>query len=184
MVETEEITRLLNAAGEGDRDAWERLVDLVYPDLKRLAHSARFGREGHTLNTTALVHECYLRLQQGRSAPRDRDHLKSLAVRIMRQVLVDHAREQLAQKRGGGEQRVPLDEQLIAEQREFMELIEIDDALRQLAEAEPRQAQVFEHRFFGGLNDDDTATALGISPRTAHRDWDAARQWLAGRLTG
>lgn len=184
MLETEEITRLLSAAGEGDRDAWERLVDLVYPDLKRLAHSARFGREGHTLNTTALVHECYLRLQQGRSAPRDRDHLKSLAVRIMRQVLVDHAREQLAQKRGGGEQRVPLDEQIIAEQREFMELIEIDDALRQLAEAEPRQAQVFEHRFFGGLNDDDTATALGISPRTAHRDWDAARQWLAGRLAG
>jgi RNA polymerase sigma factor (TIGR02999 family) len=184
MSEANEITRLLDAAGNGDRGAWERLVDLVYPDLKRLAHSARKGREGHTLNTTALVHECYLRLSQGRSPPRDRDHLKSLAVRIMRQVLVDHAREQLAQKRGGGEQRVPLDEQAIAEQREFAELIEIDAALRQLAEAEPRQAQVFEHRFFGGLNDEDTASALGISPRTAHRDWDAAREWLAQRLVG
>ncbi len=184
MAETDDITRLLDAASGGDRGAWERLVDLVYPDLKRLARGALGGRDGQTLNTTALVHECYLRLSQGRAAPKDRDHLKSLAVRIMRQVLVDHARERLAQKRGGGGQRVTLDETGLAEQREFMELIEIDEALRRLAEAEPRQAQVFEHRFFGGLNDEDTASALGISPRTAHRDWDAARQWLAERLAG
>jgi RNA polymerase sigma factor (TIGR02999 family) len=182
MTTADEITHLLDAAGRGDRGAWERLVDLVYPDLKRLAHSARQGGDRHTLNTTALVHECYLRLSQGRSPPRDRDHLKSLAVRIMRQVLVDHARGQLAQKRGGGEEHVPLNDQVGVDQREFVELIDIDTILRQLAETEPRQAQVFEHRFFGGLNDEDTASALGVSPRTVRRDWDAAREWMAQRL--
>lgn len=177
-----DITQLLDRAGGGDRAAWDRLVELVYPDLKRLARGALGGHDGRTLNTTALVHECFLRLSQASGAPRDRGHLMSLAVRIMRQVLVGHARERLAAKRGGGLAALPIDEARLADERQFGLLLEIDQALRQLAEQEPRQAQVFECRYFGGLNDADTALALGISPRTAHRDWDAGRQWLALRL--
>jgi len=177
-----DITQLLDRAGGGDRVAWDQLVELVYPDLKRLARGALGGRDGRTLNTTALVHECYLRLSQASGAPRDRGHLMSLAVRIMRQVLVDHARERLAEKRGGGAAVLPLDDAVLADQRQFGLLLEIDSALDRLATVEPRQARVFECRYFGGLNDEDTATALGVSPRTVHRDWDAARAWLAERL--
>lgn len=179
---SDDITRLLDDASRGDDDAWRRLVDLVYPDLKRLARSSRHGRDGDTLDTTALVHECYLKLSQAGGAPRDRGHLLSLAVRIMRQLLVDHARERLAIKRGGDIARVPFDDDLPAVTAQSEQMLEIDAALRQLAEVEPRQAAVFECRYFGGFNDDETATALGISPRTAHRDWDAARAWLAARL--
>jgi RNA polymerase sigma factor (TIGR02999 family) len=182
MSDAHDITRLLDRAGSGDAAAWDRLVQLVYPDLKRLARGSLSGRGAHTLNTTALVHECYLRLSQASGAPRDRGHLMSLAVRIMRQVLIDHARERLAVKRGGGAVAVPIEDAQLADARQFETLVEIDDALNQLAKLEPRQAQVFECRYFGGLNDDETALALGISPRTVHRDWDAGREWLAARL--
>ena len=178
----DDITRLLDAAGHGDDAAWRRLVDLVYPDLKRLARSSRRDRDAQTLDTTALVHECYLKLSQASGAPRDRGHLLSLAVRIMRQLLVDHARERLAIKRGGDIARVPLDDDLPAVTAQSEQLLEIDAALRRLADIEPRQAAVVECRYFGGFNDDETGTALGISPRTAHRDWDAARAWLASQL--
>ena len=177
------ITQLLDRAGSGDRGAWGHLVELVYPDLKRLARSSLSGHGERTLNTIALVHECYLRLSQAGGAPRDRGHLMSLAVRIMRQVLIDHARERLAVKRGGGLAAVAIDDAQLADERQFETLVEIDAALSRLAAIEPRQAQVFEHRYFGGLNDDETATALGISPRTVHRDWDAGRQWLAANLS-
>ena len=177
-----DITQLLDLAGGGDRSAWDRLVQLVYPDLKRLARSSLSGHAGQTLNTTALVHECYLRLSQASGAPRDRGHLMSLAVRIMRQVLTDHARERLAAKRGGGAVQVAIDDVQVADESQFETLIEIDAALSRLADIEPRQAQVFECRYFGGLNDEETATALGISPRTVHRDWDAGRAWLAANL--
>lgn len=177
-----DITLLLDRAGRGDRGAWDQLVQLVYPDLKRLARGSLSARGQQTLDTTALVHECYLRLAQASGAPRDRGHLMSLAVRIMRQVLIDHARERLAAKRGGGAFAVPIEDAQVAEDSQFETLVEIDAALRRLAEVEPRQAQVFECRYFGGLNDEETALALGISPRTVHRDWDAGRQWLAARL--
>ncbi|MEO7326660.1 MAG: ECF-type sigma factor [Dokdonella sp.] len=174
-----DVTRLLVAAGAGDEQAWRQLVDLVYPELKRLASGARMRSREHTLDTTALVHECYLRLSRAAGLPRDHDHLLALAVRIMRQVLTDHARERLALKRGGGEALVNFDAVDPCDRRQFEQLIEIDDALRRLALEQPRQAQVFECRYFGGLNDDETAQALGISARTAHRDWDAGRVWLA-----
>jgi RNA polymerase sigma factor (TIGR02999 family) len=177
-----DITRLLQAAGSGDQAAWSRLVDLVYPELKRLARGARGRPREHTLCTTALVHECYLRLSRATGVPRDHDHLLALAVRIMRQVLTDHARERLALKRGGGEAQAGLDAVDPADRRQFEQLVEIDDALCRLAQEQPRQAQVFECRYFGGLNDDEVAEALAISPRTAHRDWDQARAWLAGAL--
>lgn len=184
MSQTADITLLLDRAGAGDPDAWDRLVQLVYPDLKRLARSSLSGQRAHTLNTTALVHECYLRLSQAAGAPRDRGHLMSLAVRIMRQVLIDHARERLALKRGGGAVAVPMEDAQLADERQFETLVEIDAALNRLADVEPRQARVFECRYFGGLNDDETAIALGISARTVHRDWDAGRQWLAATLGG
>ncbi|HPF73473.1 MAG: sigma-70 family RNA polymerase sigma factor [Rhodanobacteraceae bacterium] len=177
-----DVTRLLDAARLGDEDAWGRLLDLVYPELKRLARSARFGRGDGTLDTTALVHECYLKLAQAEGAPRDRGHLLSLAVRIMRQLLVDHARERMALKRGGDAIAVTFDEQQLPDDSPFLQLLEIDQALERLAAVEPRQARVFECRYFGGLNDEETAVALGISPRTAHRDWDAGRAWLAANL--
>jgi RNA polymerase sigma factor (TIGR02999 family) len=184
MASDGDITRLLHRAGNGDRDAWERLVALVYPDLKRLARSAFGGRQRHTLDTTALVHECYLRLAQAAGAPRDRGHLMALAARIMRQLLVDHARERLAAKRGGGAIAVALEDAAPADPGQFETLVEIDAALSRLAQVEPRQAQVFECRYFGGLNDEQTGAALGISPRTVHRDWDAGRAWLAAALGG
>lgn len=182
MSETANINRLLDLAGGGDRQAWNRLVALVYPDLKRLARTAFIEGAALTLNTTALVHECYLRLERAQGAPRDRGHLMALAARIMRQVLTDHARERLAAKRGAGAPMLDVDEVQIPDERQFGLLVEIDTALDRLAAIEPRQAQVFECRYFGGLNDADTALALGASPRTVHRDWDAARAWLAENI--
>lgn len=179
---TANITQLLDRAGSGDRSAWDHLVQLVYPDLKRLARQSFAGQRQGTLNTTALVHECYLRLSRAEGAPRDRGHLMALAVRIMRQVLIDHARERLAAKRGAGVEAVRIEGVQIADERQFGLLVQIDSALDALAKEHPRQAQVFECRYFGGLNDADTALALDLSPRTVHRDWDAAREWLAERV--
>lgn len=184
MPDERNITRLLADAADGDRTAWDRLVDLVYPDLKRLARRSLRGEGQLTLNTTALVHECYLRLANASGAPRDRDHLMSSAVRIMRQVLIDHARERLALKRGGGAAPLQVEDVHVINDSQFETLIEIDAALSQLALIEPRQAMVFEHRYFGGLNDDETAVALAVSARTVHRDWDASRRWLADHLNG
>jgi RNA polymerase sigma factor (TIGR02999 family) len=182
MTDSRSITQLLSEADAGDRSAWNQLVHLVYPDLKQLARRTLCGGRPLTLDTTALVHECYLRLSRAVGAPRDRGHLMSTAVRIMRQVLIDHARERLALKRGGGSAALPAEEDLLIDEGQFEILIEIDAALRQLADAEPRQALVFEHRYFGGLNDAETAMALSVSARTVNRDWDASRQWLAEHL--
>ena len=182
MEEANQITRLLARAGDGDDGAWSGLVDLVYPELKRLARGSLSGSPHATLNTTALVHECYLRLSRADGAPRDRGHLMALAVRIMRQVLVDHARRRLADKRGAGVEAVPIEEALIADERRFEQLVEIDQALLKLAASEPRLAQVFECRYFGGLNDEDAALVLAVSPRTVRRDWDRSRELLAAML--
>lgn len=182
MTEARDVTQLLADADAGDRSAWDRLIHLVYPDLKRLASLSLRGGDKRTLNTTALVHECYMRLAHASGAPRDRAHLMSSAVRIMRQVLIDHARERLAIKRGGGAPVLQVEQMELVDESQFETLIEIDAALTQLASIAPRQALVFEHRYFGGLNDDETATALSVSARTVHRDWDASRQWLAARL--
>jgi len=182
MNDRADLPTLLDAATRGESAAWQQLVQLLYPDLKRLAHRSLSMKQGNTLNTTALVHECYLRLATAAGAPRERGHLLSLAVRIMQQVLIDHARERLALKRGGGRAAATLEDGMLVDEGQFQLLVDIDDALATLQRQEPRQAQVFQCRYFGGLNDADTAEALGISPRTVHRDWDAARSWLAGHL--
>jgi RNA polymerase sigma factor (sigma-70 family) len=155
------ITRLLHAAGVGDRVAWGKLVDLAYPELERLAHA------------------CHPR---SHAVPRSDDHPLALAVRIMRQMLVEHARERLALKHGSDATAVAIDAIDPADERQFEQLAEIDDALRCLAAHQPRQAQVFECRYFGGLDDDETALALAVSARTVRREREAARAWLAQEL--
>lgn len=182
MQQTEPLAELLQSAAAGESAALRHLVERVYPDLKRLARSLRHARDGRTLNTTALVHECYMRLAPLEGAPQDHAHLTSLAVRIMRQVLVDHERARLALKRGGDAKIEVIAAEHAVDAHEFPNLVDIDSALTCLAGKEPRLAQVFECRYFGGLNDADTALVLGISPRTARRDWDAARAWLAREL--
>lgn len=172
-----EVTRLLEAAVGGDQDALDRLVPLVYEDLRRLAHR-QLGREesGHTLQTTGLVHEAYLKLAGGGGlGAANRAHFLAIAARAMRQVLVDYARRRKADKRGGGVASVTLSDGDQGRDVNADELLALDDILEQL---EPRQRQVVELRFFGGLEEKDIAQALGISERTVRRDWVKARAWL------
>lgn len=184
MNQAGEITQLLAATRSGDSDAWARLVRLIYADLRQLAHRVlRVPSRDHTLNTAALVHECYLRLvERGEATPNDRNHFLSLAARVMRQVVCDYARERLAEKRGGGVPPLPIDELDAQEQHHIEQFVELDGALNDLARRNERQAQVVECRFFAGLTDAETAAALGISVRSVARDWEAARAWLSRDL--
>jgi len=172
-----EVTRLLEAAVGGDQDALDRLVPLVYDDLRRLAHR-QLGREGggHTLQTTGLVHEAYLKLAGGAGiGAANRAHFLAIAARAMRQVLVDYARRRKAEKRGGGVVNVTLNDGDQGMDVSSDDLLALDDILGQL---EARQRQVVELRFFGGLEEKDIAEALGVSERTVRRDWVKARAWL------
>jgi len=172
-----EVTRLLQSARGGEPAALERLVPLVYEDLRRLARR-QLGHEygERTLNATALVHESYLKLGPGALAAADRAHFLAIAARAMRQVLVDHARDRNAAKRGGGLwERTTLTDGAWATEFDPAGLLAMDEALARL---EPRQRQVVECRFFGGMEEQEIATALGVSERTVHRDWVKARAWL------
>ena len=181
----ESVTDLLALAAAGDREALDRAFPLVYEELRRLAHrQLRHESDGHTLSTTALVHEAYLRLvDQTRAGWQDRSHFLAVAATAMRRVLVDHARRHRATKRGAARRPVPLAsvEQLpIDERAEF--LVDLDEALQRLAALDDRQARVVECRFFGGYTEEETAEALGIGLRTAKRDWAKARSWLFQEL--
>jgi RNA polymerase sigma factor (TIGR02999 family) len=178
-----EITLLLRAASDGDEPALNRLVALLYVDLRQLAH--RVGcRPGSALDTTSLVHECYLRfIDSGRLALNDRAHFLNLAARVMRQLLCDYARERLAEKRGGGAPHRPLEDHDATDQAEASQWLAIDQALERLAEIHPHQARVVECRFFAGLTEAETAEALDRPLRTVQRDWQAARAWLGRQLT-
>jgi RNA polymerase sigma factor (TIGR02999 family) len=171
-----EVTRLLHAAVEGDREALDRLVPLVYEDLHRLAHR-QLNREGggHTLQTTGLVHEAYMKLAGGKVNAASRSHFLAIAARAMRQVLVDYARRRKAEKRGSGVAAVTLNDGEQGVDVSPDDLLVLDEVLEQL---EPRQRQVVELRFFGGMEEKDIAEALGISERTVRRDWVKARAWL------
>jgi RNA polymerase sigma-70 factor, ECF subfamily len=172
-----EVTRLLRAAQEGEPAALERLIPLVYEDLRRLARR-QLGHEygERTLNATALVHESYLKLGSAGMVARDRSHFLAIAARAMRQVLVDQARDRKAAKRGGGAwERTTLTDGAWAGEFDPDGMLVLDDAL---AELEPRQRQVVECRFFGGMEEQEIASALGVSERTVHRDWVKARAWL------
>jgi RNA polymerase sigma factor (TIGR02999 family) len=180
---SEPVTDLLLAWGQGDAAALDRLIPLVRVELHRLARRhMRREHTGHTLQTTALVNEAYLRLVDlGRVRWQDRAHFFAMSARLMRRVLVDHARSRQFVKRGGGARRIPFDEGLVSVERN-VDLVELDDALRRLADLDPRKGQVVEMRFFAGLSVEETATALGVSPVTVMRDWRVARAWLFKEL--
>lgn len=173
-----DITALVHAADAGDRDALDTLFAAIYPDLRRLAHHQRAQRDGATLDTTGLVHECFLRFADRGWTARDRAHFLALASRVMRQVLVDAARERLAAKRGSGQSPLPIDDVDAAEHQEATQVIEVHELLLRLAEVNERQARVVECRFFAGLSESETAEALGISERSVTRDWAEARDWM------
>lgn len=181
---THEITQLLLAWGEGDQGALDRLFPLVHAELYRRAKRyMRRERRAHTLQTTALIHETYLRLvdvQQVRW--QNRAHFFAIAARLMRRILVDYARERGYQKRGGEARRVSLDECLVVSPARNEDLVALDEALTALAAVDPRKSQVVELRFFGGLSVDEAAEALGVSPETVRRDWRLAKSWLLRRL--
>jgi RNA polymerase sigma factor (TIGR02999 family) len=176
-----EATRLLRDARDGDGPAADRLVPAVYEELRDLAERLLAGeRPGHTLQPTALVHEAYLRLiDQEQTDWRDRAHFLAIAARILRRILVDHARGRGRAKRGGGRDRVDLDSQVLAERGAGgVDVEAIDAAMTKLAEAHADAAQVVELRFFGGLSNDECAEVLAVSSRTVERKWQFARAWL------
>jgi RNA polymerase sigma factor (TIGR02999 family) len=178
------VTDLLLAWRAGDGTALDRLTPLVHAELRRLAaHYLRRERAGHTLQPTALVNEAYLRLVDvNRVEWQGRRHFFGVSARIMRRVLVDLARARGYQKRGGDALRVTLDPALVPAEGRSDDVIEIDDALRALADVDARKAQVVELRFFGGLSIEETAGVLDVSPETVKRDWRLARSWLRRRL--
>lgn len=186
MAESEnpDVTDLLIAWREGDRGALDRLVPLVYTELRRLAHAHLRGeRPGDPLQTTALVSETYLRLVDApRVSWQNRAHFFAVAAQIMRHVLVDAARARRAKKRGGSMKMVPLDEARAAEAGSGVDLLALDEALEALAGQDARKARVVELRYFAGLSVEDTADALGVSTDTVMRDWKVARLFLLRQL--
>lgn len=185
MQSTEEITQLLLNWGGGDQAALEKLMPLVYDELRRLAHNyLRRERAEHTLQPTALVNEAYLKLIDQRHAKwQNRAHFFAISAQLMRRILVDHARQHQAAKRGGSKQKrlsITSVEQL-AKQPE-VDLLALNEALDQLNLMDPQQARIVELKFFGGLSIEETAGVLGISHSTVERDWKLARAWLRRRL--
>src|SRR6202161_3668245 len=180
-----EVSGLLRAWGDGDRDALDRLTPVVYDELRRLARRYMRGeRPGHSLQTTALVNEAYMRLVDYKSMQwQNRAHFFAVSAQLMRRILVEHARRHNL-KRGGGVQHVSLDEAAVVGGDQDADLVALDDAMNGLARIDPRKVQVVEMRFFGGLSVEETAEVSQVSPVTVKRDWRAARAWLYRELTG
>lgn len=173
------IEALLELIESGSDSAMGELVNLIYPELKRLAHfQLTAERPDHTLNTTAIVHEAYIRLASQKKSWNNRGHFLRAAATVMRHLLVDHARQRNAAKRGDGKRDLPLDEERATSNVDMLAVLELDDALKDMVETDPRLVQVIECRFFAGLSIDDTADALGISVRTVERDSQRARGYL------
>jgi len=178
------VTQLLAEWSHGDNAALVELTPLVYEELRRLAHHFMEGqRPDHTLQTTALVNEAYMRLaDQTKPSWQNRAHFFAVAARAMRQILVNYARSNRAQKRGGGALKVELDEVAIISPEESKEIVDLHEALERLAALNSRKAQVVELKYFGGLNYDEMAEVLKISPVTVRRDWEFAKLWLYTEL--
>jgi RNA polymerase sigma factor (TIGR02999 family) len=178
------VTELLGRWRGGDRDALDSLIPLVYDELKRIAqHYLRNERPEHTLQSTALVHEAYVRLtQQDLPQWQNRAHFFAVAAQLMRQILVDHARAHRADKRGGRTCKLALEDAEADTQPMDVDLVALDDALKTLSQMDPQQGKVVELKFFGGLSIQDTAEVLGISSSTVKRDWITARAWLHREL--
>jgi len=181
---SKDVTQMLSDWRQGHPEALDRLMPVVYDELPRLADRYLRGeRRDHTLQTTALVHEAYLQLVDQKEAHwRNRAHFLAIAAQLMRRILVEHARSRRAAKRGGPEQKVTLDESLELSTKGDISLAALDDALTALEACDPQQSRIVELRFFGGLTVDETAEALGISPRTVSREWRMARAWLHREL--
>ena len=181
-----EITGLLKAWGGGDAAAFDRLTELVYQELRRIARRyMRSARDGNTLQTTALVNEAYLRLADVKNIDwQQRAHFFALSAELMRRILVDAARLRFAGKRGGGIVKINLDEAPVISPEPDRFILALDEALGTLAELAPRQARVVELRYFGGLSEEEAAAVLKTSPRTVRRDWQFAKAWLKRDLTG
>lgn len=179
------VTELLVAWSEGDEASLERLTPLVYDELRRLASRHLARERGESLQATALVHEAYLRLIDQRAVNwQNRAHFFAIAARLMRRILIDHARRRVAERRGGGAVHVTLDEAGEVSIARSAELLALDEALDELAAVDTRKSQVIELRFFGGLSVQETAEALGVSDVTVMRDWSIARAWLHRSITG
>jgi RNA polymerase sigma-70 factor, ECF subfamily len=176
----QEVTRLLQAWSQGEESALDRLVPLVYRELHlRARRCMAREREPHSLQTTALIHEAYLRLVGASPvAWESRNHFFAIAARLMRRILVDRARARRSQKRGGAAKRLSFDEQLVVAGPPDRDLVSLDDALAALAKVDERKAKVVELRFFGGLSVEETAGLLSVSPQTVLRDWKLSKAWL------
>ena len=179
-----EVTRLLRKWRDGDKDAMDTLLPLVYEELRRVARNYLIGEApGHTLQTTALVHEAYLRLVKAEIPWQDRVHFFAVAASSMRRILVDHARAKKSAKRGGGAVRVPLETALARPAAEESDLLEIDEALTRLAKEDERKSRVVELHFFGGLKYEEIGELLDISPSTVRWDMRIAKAWLRRELS-
>jgi len=180
------VTELLVRWRGGDQDALQSLMPLVYAELRRLAqYYLRRERSDHTLSSTALVHEAYVRLA-GQNPPewQNRAHFFGIAARLMRQILIEHARSHSAIKRGGGVGKITLEETQALQEQTSIDIIALDGALDRLTAMDAQQGKIVELRFFGGLTIEDTSEVLGISPATVKRDWITARAWLHREITG
>jgi RNA polymerase sigma factor (TIGR02999 family) len=183
MSQPADVTQLLVAYGQGDRQAFDQLLPMVYDDLRRIARRQLRSQPGQTLDTTSLVHESYLKMVDQRKADwQSRIHFLAVAARAMRQVIISYARRRGAAKRGAGSIRETLDEGRIAVADQAEQLLALDQALNRLAERDERLVRVVECRFFAGLKEEETAEALGVSLRTVQRDWMRARAWLREEL--
>ncbi len=183
-MDSSKITQLLQASAEGDEDVYEALIPLVYEKLRRLAQNRMLGeRDGHTLDTTDVVHEAYLKLVEFDSINwKNRTHFYAIASQVMRNILVDYALKKKAEKRGGSRNRVTLRDADATDEVDLDQVLSIHNALERLAEFDKRRAKVVECRFFGGLNMQEIGETLGISARTVHRDMDIACAWLNREL--
>jgi len=180
-----DVTQLLMAWSGGNQAALDDLMPLVYDELRRLAHRyMRRENPGHSLQTTALVNEAYVRLTEGKPVNwQDRTHFFAVSARVMRRILIDIANSRQFQKHGGGAQRVDLEEACLVAKGRDADIIALDDALKTLSEVDPRKAQVVELRYFGGLSVDETAEVLKVSPDTVMRDWRLAKAWLLREMS-
>jgi len=183
---SQQVTQLLADWSGGDSDALDRLIPLVQPELHRLAHHY-MSREGigHTLQTTALLNEAYLQLvDDPRRSWQNRTHFVAAAAQLMRRIMVDHARERRALKRGGGALKVSLDDAALVTERRSDELLALDEALEKLAALDPRKSQIVELRYLGGLTIEEAASFLKMSHRSVEREWTMAKAWLYRALSG
>lgn len=185
MASTSSVTELLNDWQGGDRTALEKLTPLIYDELKRIAHRyMQRERDGHTLQTTALVNEAYLRLAgQQNTGWQNRAHFFAVSAQVMRHLLIDHARRRRYLKHGGELQQVLMEEAALMSEERADELVALDEALADLKQIDPRKHNVVELRYFGGLSLEETADVLGVSLMTVRRDWRAAKAWLFRRMT-